>query len=73
MQTTLTLALVLVTAQASTAVHPADRVRLINTQVLSDLLMNDLDVLLARELPTSPGVDEVIKRLSLCLRAGRRT
>jgi tetratricopeptide (TPR) repeat protein len=47
-------------------------VRLIDAQVVSELLVSDIDTLLAREMPPAPGADDVINRLSLCLRAGRR-
>jgi hypothetical protein len=67
------LALALVVAQAQTApVHPADRLRLLDAQVEADLLANDMDALLARGQVKPATVDDAIKRLTLCLRAGRR-
>jgi hypothetical protein len=68
------IALALILAQApSASLQPDQRISLLEAEVVADLLQNDLDALLRRDMPTSPSVEDVIKRLNLCLRAGRRT
>lgn len=71
------LAIVVVQAQTPGApqapMPPSDRLRLLDAEVVADLLVRDLDVVLEDAQRRPGGVDEAIKRLILCLRAGRRT
>jgi tetratricopeptide (TPR) repeat protein len=68
------VALVLVLAQAqSPAMHPSERIGVLGREVVADLLVNDIDVLLERRPSAPASINETIKWLHLCLRAGRRT